>query len=110
MSVTYIDNYNPDGTCLGQAAADKIGFYGTTPAIQPASASQALVTKTAATALATTVFSAASTGMWAFASSTVAKTFQPRINQCVVDIGHLTTLVNKIRADLVTIGIIKGAA
>ena len=38
MSINYADNYNSDGTCYGQAAADKIGFYGTTPAIQPSGA------------------------------------------------------------------------
>lgn len=141
------------GALIGNAVTDKIGFYGTTPAIQPTSANQAAVTKTlvtsvvitlatavtitAATSIATTVFSAAFTGMWAFSSSTVAKTFQPRINQLIVDVAALkarvdqakvdlatvkarvdqakvdiaaiTTLDNTLRANLVTLGIIKGS-
>lgn len=142
------------GILIGTAVTEKVGFYGITPAIQPASANQAAVTKTlvtavaltlvtavaitAATAIAATTFSEAKTGMWAFASSTVAKTFQARINQVVVDlatikarvdqgkvdlatvkarvdqakvdIAAITTLDNQIRANLVTLGIIKGAA
>ena len=36
MGVKYLGDYGPDGTCLGRAAADKIGFYGTTPVIREA--------------------------------------------------------------------------
>lgn len=90
-----------------------LGFYGATPVAQPSGASQAAVTVTAVTALATTVFSAAMTGMWAFSSSTVAKTFQPRINQLIVDVAALKTLLNKVRAGLVPttgVGLLKGGA
>ena len=34
MGVKYLGDYGPDGVCLGRAAADKIGFYGTTPVAQ----------------------------------------------------------------------------
>jgi UDP-N-acetyl-D-mannosaminuronic acid transferase (WecB/TagA/CpsF family) len=34
MAVKYLGDYGPDGVCMGRAAADKIGFYGTTPVIQ----------------------------------------------------------------------------
>lgn len=95
---------------VGDAVTDTVGFYGVTKVAQAASASQAAVTRTATAALATTVLSAAATGMWAFSSSTVAQTWRTRINQCVVDIGALTVLVNKLRTDLVAIGIIKGSA
>lgn len=33
-----------DGTKIGQSAADKLGFFGTTPAVQPASANQSAIT------------------------------------------------------------------
>jgi hypothetical protein len=75
---------NPDGFSLGSAATSKVSFYGATPVIR--------TTATALTAIATCTFSAAFTGMWAFASSTVAKTLPARINQLVVDMGKLKTM------------------
>ena len=43
-------NYNPDGTRLGQAAADLIGFYGiTTPIARRSGSAQGAVTKTITT-------------------------------------------------------------
>lgn len=35
MSVRYLGTNSPDGTCLGYDSAEKISFYGTTPAVQP---------------------------------------------------------------------------
>lgn len=95
---------------LGNATTDTIGFYGTTPTAQLASASQAVVTPTAVTAIVTTVLSQANTGMWAFSSSTIAQTWRTRINQAVVDIAALGVLTNQLRAELVALGLIKGAA
>lgn len=37
-TIKQLTEYNPDGTNLGQAAADKIGFYGATPVVQRATA------------------------------------------------------------------------
>lgn len=114
-STPYVSNFTEYGqkvispALIGTAATDKVGFYGTTPATQPTSANQAAVTVTAVTALATTVFSAVDTGKWGFSSSTVAKTFQPRINQCVVDIGAINTELTAIRSALVALGLIKGS-
>ena len=72
-----------DGQRLG-VSGGKVAFYGSTPV--------AITAGTALTALATTTLSEAKTGMWAFASSTVAKTWRTRINQLVVDIGVLKTM------------------
>lgn len=36
-----LDYGSPDGCLIGGAATDKVGFYGTTPAVQRASAVQA---------------------------------------------------------------------
>ena len=110
LTAAFADVTASGNFAIGDAVTDTIGFYGVTKVAQAASSAQAQVTKTAVTALATTTLSAAATGMWAFASSTVAQTWRTRINQCVVDIAALTTLVNRLRADLVSIGIIKGAA
>lgn len=99
-----------DGHVIGQDSASLVALYGVTPVVQPSGASEAAVTKTLATALATAVFSAAYTGMWAYSSSTAAKLVVTRINQAKVDVGALTILVNKLRADLVALGAVKGGA
>lgn len=48
-----LSDLNPDGTVLGQSAADLIAFYGTTPVSQRASAAQA--TSTLSTASSTAI-------------------------------------------------------
>ena len=76
---------SPDGMDHGQSASDKVGFYGATPVVQASSANQAAVTTTAAT----------TTSPWGFASSTQANA--------------IVTLVNELRSDLVSLGLIKGS-
>lgn len=71
------------GTKIGTATGQKIGLWNTTPVIQPASASQAAVSGTA--------------------DSTYSANEVTLINDIV-------TLLNQIRSDLVSIGIIKGSA
>ena len=84
MSAYNVGDNRPDGMLIGQSAtADKVGFYGTTPVVQPTSASQAAVTGTV-TATATTTALAA-------------------------DVVLLTTLANQLRTELVALGIIKGS-
>jgi len=97
-------------TALGNAITDTIGVYGVTPVAQRAATAQAAYTAQTITAIATTVFSAAYTGMWAFSSSTVAKSYRTQINKLIVDSAKQSTLLLRIRADLVAIGWIKGAA
>lgn len=55
----YLGNGNPDGSCFGSSATEKIAFYGGTPVAQRASAVQVAVTTTAATS--TTPFGYSST-------------------------------------------------
>jgi hypothetical protein len=77
--------YNsPGGATIGQSASVKIAFHGSVPVIQAGAAAN----------LATTVFSAAFTGMWAFSSSTAAKLVITRINSVLTalrDKGILAT-------------------
>jgi len=83
--VRELSQYNPDGTRLGQSTADKLGFFGlTTPIVQPSGASQGTVTKTTTTTSTTTALT--------------------------VDIDAVRVLANKLRSDLVALGLIKGAA
>lgn len=50
MAIKELSDSNPDGTRLGQAATDKLGFYGlTTPIVRPSVT--AVTTATATTAL-----------------------------------------------------------
>lgn len=71
------------GTKLGTSVSQKLSLWGATPVVQPASASQAAVTGAA--------------------GGTYTSTEQTLITD-------LKTLVNQLRSDLVTVGIIKGAA
>ena len=70
------------GTRIGTATGQKISFWDVTPIIQPAAAAQAAVTGTA--------------------DSTYSANEVTLINDIV-------TLVNRIRTDLVSVGIIKGS-
>lgn len=88
MALKELSDKNPDGTRLGQSAADLVAFYGATPTSQPASASQAAP-------LASPVVSISAT-QWAFSSSAQAQ--------------QLLNTVIALRAALVTAGIVKGAA
>ena len=73
-----------DGVVLGQSSTDKIGFYGlATPIVQPSGSGQAAYVKTTTTTTTTTALT--------------------------VDITALGVLVNKLRTDLVALGLIAGA-
>lgn len=84
MAKQELHDGRPDGCNVAKASTDKLGFYGTTPVVQPSSASQAAVTGTT-TATATTTALAA-------------------------DVVLLTTLANQLRSELVALGLIKGSA
>lgn len=95
---------------LGENATDTIGFYGATPIAQPSGASQAAFTPSTLTSIGATVFSQAFTGIWGFSSSTVAKSYRTQINKIIVDLPKVSTLLLKIRANLVSLGLAKGGA
>ena len=81
------NNLTADGVIVGQTTGTKVGFYGTTPVVQPTSSSQAAAASTAAVSISAT--------QWGFSTSTQANA--------------VVTLVNRLRADLVTLGLIKGS-
>lgn len=76
-------------TVAPNATVDAVGFFGVTPVVQPTTSLQAAVLTTAA------ISSAATNGGWLFSTSTQAN--------------GIVTLVNRLRADLVSLGIIKGS-
>jgi len=81
----YLDGTEADGTILGKSSTALVGFYGAIPVVKPSGAAQAAVATTAATTGAATygLTSAQANGVVA--------------------------LLNQIRSDLVTLGLIKGS-
>ena len=49
MSVKQLSDGNADGCAMGQSSTDKIGFYGATPVVRPASIADATDAATAIT-------------------------------------------------------------
>jgi hypothetical protein len=81
----HVSDGRPDGTMIGQdATTDKVGFFNTTPVVQPTSSNQAAVTTTITTTLAT---------------NTVLET----------DLAATIVLANNLRTALVNLGLIKGS-
>ncbi len=87
MAVLFLGDNAPDGTTIGlSATADKVSFFAATPVVQPTNAAQA--------AVSTSVPVAISSG---FGFGTSAQMIT------------LLTLVNRLRTDLVALGLIKGS-
>lgn len=93
----YIGEGRADGCIVFSSATKKGAFFGKTPIVQPSGAAQAAVATTAITTAATT------TTPWGFATSTQA-------DNLAAIVAANRTLVNQMRADLVSLGLIKGAA
>lgn len=74
----------PAGAHFGQSTTDLIAFFGVTPVVQPSSASQAAAAATTTTTATTTALQ--------------------------TDLDSLRVLVNQLRSELVTLGLIKGSA
>lgn len=82
----YVVYESPDGAQIGNSAtSSKLGFYAASPIVQPTSASQAAVATDAATTGAAT---------YGFTSAQA---------------NGIVTLLNRIRTDLVALGLIKGS-
>jgi hypothetical protein len=84
----------PDGTRLGKATTNLVAFWGKTPVDQPADTNQFAVTSAALTTITDIVTTASMTGA---------------INAAVARVNSLSLFAYQLRADLVEIGIIKGA-
>ena len=85
-SYEYVMYESPDGAQFGKSAtSSKIGFFAASPVVQPTSASQAAVATDAATTGAAT---------YGFTSAQA---------------NTIVTLLNRIRTDLVALGLIKGS-
>ena len=94
------------GYTVGQASTDKVGFYGATPAVQPSGAAQAAVVPV----------TDGSTGTAAATNGIAALTASYNSTLLINSIATLAELsnanaafINKIRTDLVALGLIAGA-
>lgn len=84
--VEYVGTNGPGGAVFGKSSTELIGFYGATPV------AKTNVACTAASAVATTTISqVATSGKWAFASSTAATALVTRVRQLQVDVEGLIT-------------------
>ena len=95
---SYVKNLTdggPSGAYIGQSATDLVGFYGATPVVKPSGASQSAVATAAITALITTP---------------TATDIAVAVNSLITRAAASVTLVNQIRSDLVTLGLLKGSA
>lgn len=93
-SLALSSNLTVDGNVkLGDAATDTIGFYDATAIVQPASADQAAVDVS---------------GLPADGAASVADA--THLEAAVDSIKELATLVNELRSNLVSLGLIKGQA
>ena len=96
---------------IGNAATDTIGFYGITPVAQRAGAAQdAVSTSTITNVSATGIAASAGGAAFAFVSSTQFNTVIDALSMLVPRVSTLITLTNELRAALVAIGVITGAA
>lgn len=97
MAADVIGNNAPDGSTFGASTTEKISFYGVTTVVQPSSASQAAVATTTLTTASTTTSPAG------YATTTQA-------NDVATVAAACRTLVNQLRSDLVSLGLIKGSS
>lgn len=84
------------GLAIGQTATDLVGFYAATPVVQPTGALQATIVNTAGGA------ASATTGLQALTASYNSTLISNSLATVVV-------LVNKLREDLVALGLIRGS-
>ena len=93
------------GISIGAAASDLVGFWGTTPVVQPASAAQADMGALTSAAVGDLV---ATNGGWGYSSEENADKVHTAIDQLVADVTAIDLLLAAIRDALVDVGIIKG--
>lgn len=102
-----------NGTKLATTASHKLGIWGATPVVRPSHADQ-----DAAPALTQGTLTDSSGGTASLTLAAISDTptknavasLAARLAEIKVDNLEMLTLVNRLRADLVTIGLIKGSA
>lgn len=96
----------PSGQMLGQSATDLVGFFGATPIVKPTSASQAAVTAITDASGGTGAYTNGVLTLTGTYNSTILAN---AIATCILQGNALKVLVNQIRSDLVSLGLIVGS-
>ena len=157
-SYEQVTSNSPDGAQMGRSSSEKNAFYGATPVVQPASASQATVAATAAATGAATIETLTENSTQATPNTTIVAVgaaitaidvtgagncpteaatnafavlvddnfadladqqskarvdlaaHKAEIDKLVTDVAALIVLGNQLRSELVTLGLISGAA
>lgn len=100
-----------NGVKFGAGATDKLGFYGATPVVQPAHANQgALTDSTGGTAAFTLVTLSTLTDSPASADALRDELISLWLPEIENNFASVARLVNRIRTELVALGLIKGSA
>lgn len=97
---------SPDGTLIGQSATDLVGFFGATPVVQPTATAQSAVT---AVTDGSGGAASATTGVQALTSSYNSTLLSNALATIIAQGNANKVLVNQLRSDLVTLGVIKGS-
>jgi hypothetical protein len=85
---------------LGNLTSDYVGFYGTAPIVQPTHSTQTSIAITAITAAATTAPGTCSGVDYVMVIAT--------LNSLITRVSNTVTLANRMRTDLIALGLIKG--
>jgi hypothetical protein len=94
MATRELSDGGPDGTRLGQSVSDLVSFWGKTPVNQPADTNQFAITTTAITTITDIVTTASMTNV---------------INGLVARVNSISLWADRVRTDLVEVGIQKGS-
>ena len=102
-----------NGAKLGTSTAQKLGLWGATPVVQQAHADQAAaasqtqdtLTDASGGSVSTTLASISDT-----ATKNAVASLNAQLDKVKADVAAVRTLVNRLRTDLVTIGVIKGSS
>lgn len=105
-NIRYLDDGRSDGTVLGQSSTALIGLWGATPVVRPSGASQSAVSTATITAVSTAT---PITSGYGYSTTALAQAQQTAINDLITRNAAVVVLINQLRSDLVTAGLIAGA-
>lgn len=97
----YIGYNSPDGAIFGKSSSEKIGFYGTTPAVQPSA-----ITAVTTTSITSVTTAAATTTAYGYATSAQADAIVASLNDLITRVASLETSSNDSASALATLGLI----
>lgn len=94
---------------VGTVSTDTLGFYGSAPVTQITDANQAAVSSTAVASVSSTAVVSVSATQWCFTTSTQGLSVLNSIGSLITQSNSRAVQAETIRANLVTLGLIKGS-